>query len=103
MIQYTTPTDELIVKGADLTGCEVWVSYQQGRRELDIEATDVSYDGHDTTITVELTQQQTASFKQGAVEIQVNWISPQDKRNATTIAKQEVLGNLLERVEHYGD
>lgn len=31
MIRYTTPTHEHKVKGIDLSGCDVWVSYQQGQ------------------------------------------------------------------------
>lgn len=103
MIQYTTPTDVCVVHGIDLTGCDVWVSYQQRKAELDVKASSVTYDGEDSTVSVELTQEQTAKFKAGTVEMQVNWVTPQGKRDATTKKSQEVLVNLLERVVEYGD
>lgn len=103
MIQYTTPTDELTVKGVDLTGYEVWASYRQRSRRLDVQATDVTYDGEDTTILIPLTQEQTGAFSCGKVSIQVNWLTPEGKRDATTIKTVEVGANLLDRVMEYGD
>lgn len=102
MIRYTTPTDELIVKGVDLTGCEVWASYRQRSKKLDVKADSVTYDGTDTTILVPLTQEQTGAFCCGQVAIQVNWLTPEGARDATTIKSVEVGGNLLDRVMEYG-
>jgi len=103
MIRYTTPTDELVVKGVDLTGYEVWASYRQRSKKLDVNAVDVSFDGTDTTILVPLTQEQTGTFYAGQVSIQVNWLTPEGKRDATTIKTVEVGANLLDRVMEYGN
>lgn len=102
MIQYTTPTNRHIIKGIDLTGCDVWVSYEQGKNELDIKATNVSFDGEDTTVAVKFTQEQAASFKVGAVKYQVNWVYPDGTRDATDQKVTEVVPNLLNRVVEYG-
>lgn len=102
MIQFTTPTDVYKVKGVDLSNCKVWVSYQQGTRELDVEADTVSYDGSDTTVSVSLTQRQTAKFRAGRkVKVQVNWVYIDGKRDATVQAEVDVIGNLLERELSY--
>lgn len=103
MIQYTTPTDELVVKGVDLTGYEVWASYRQRSRRLDVQAQSVTYDGEDTTIAIPLTQEQTGAFASGKVAVQVNWLTPEGARDATTIKEISVGSNLLDRVMEYGD
>lgn len=96
MIRYTTPTHEHRVKGIDLTGCDVWVSYEQGFAQVDARGA-VEYDGSDSTVTVALTQRQTARFKEGKVLVQINWVYPNGKRDATEKKVMRVLGNLLER------
>lgn len=103
MIQYTTPTNKHVVKGIDLTGCDVWVSYEQGKRELDMKAADVAFDGEDTTITVRFTQGQTASFKVGEAKVQVNWVYPDGTRDATGQKSVRIEPNLLNREVEYGD
>ncbi len=103
MIQWTTPTNKHILKGIDLTGCDVWVSYEQGKVELDIKATDVTFDGTDTTLTVRFTQEQTASFKVGNVKFQVNWVYPDGTRDATNQKVTQIEPNLLNKVVEYGD
>lgn len=103
MIQYTTPTNRHIVKGIDLTGCDVWVSYEQGKRELDIKAADVTFDGEDTIVTVKFTQEQTSAFKVGDVKFQVNWVYPDGTRDATSQKTTKMEPNLLNKVVEYGD
>ena len=107
MFQYTTPTDVLFLRGINLEGFDVWVSYQQKKRELDVKvpAASVTYDSETdtTTVTAKLTQEQTGLFGVGTVEVQVNWIGPDDSRDATFIGEEEVFKNLLEKVVRYGD
>ena len=103
VIQYTTPIERAVVEGVDLTGCDVWLSFQQGRRELDVKASSVTYDGEDTTVEVPLTQLQTAGFKAGTVQMQCNWVTPEGSRDATVLAEVEWGLNLLERVVEYGE
>lgn len=101
MRRYTTPTIELTVRGADLTGCDCWVSIAQGKAKLEIQATP-TLDGEDTTLTVQLTQEQTGMLSRGDARVQVNWIDQSGNRNATTIRTVEVDGNLMERVIEHG-
>lgn len=103
MIQYTTPTDELKVKGVDLTGYEVWASYRQRSHKLDVQAQSVTYDGTDTTVLIPLTQEQTGAFCAGQVAIQVNWLTSEGQRDATAIKTVSVGANLLDRVMEYGN
>lgn len=102
MRRYTTPTLELVVRGADLTSFDVWASITQGPLRIDATDLDVTCDGTDTTILVPLTQEQTGSLRKGSARVQVNWIDEQGHRDATTIREVDVAGNLLERVIAYG-
>lgn len=101
MIQWTTPTHTHTVKGIDLTGYDVYVSYKQGRREIDVKADEVAFDGNDTTITVSLTQPQTGQFREGSVSVQVNWVTADQKRDAVKVKSVEVDENLMAREVSY--
>ena len=103
-IRYTTPTLTLIVRGVDLSGADaVVVSLRQRMRgrtnahEVDVDAT-ATYDGTDSTLTVTLTQEQTAGFvADQPVSVQVNW-TEDDTRMATTIALVPWGAHLLDEV-----
>ena len=103
MIRFTTPTHVHKVKGIDLTGCDVYVSYEQGLTSVDIKAQDLSYDGEDTTVTVPLTQLQTSKFRVGKVTVQINWVHSDGKRNAVGTKEMEISRNLMQKVVKYGD
>ena len=97
-IRFTTPTEHLVIRGIDLSQCHVMVSMSQGTRQLDLVANDVTYDGSDTHIYLTLSQAQSATFFKGEVRAQVNWISPDGKRDATLEAVIPWHGNLLDKV-----
>lgn len=101
MRRYTTPTLKLIVEGVDITETHVFITMAQQRQSLTLDAQDMAYDGSDTTITVDFTQEQLADFSEGRAQIQVNWVDTNNKRNATSAASVTILGNLLERVVEY--
>ena len=104
IIQWTNPDVECVIGGVDLTGCRVWVSLQQGRsREFDVEDVDVSYDGERTTAVAHLTQAQTGTLKTGTVQVQVNWMTPEGRRDATYVKEEQVYVNLLEREVSYDE
>jgi hypothetical protein len=104
IIQWTNPDVECVVHGVDLTGCKVWVSLQQGKtREIDVDDVDVSYADDATTAIAHLTQSQTGTLKTGSVKVQVNWITPEGKRDATYVKEEEVYVNLLEREVSYDE
>lgn len=101
MIQWTTPTHIHTVRGVDLSGYDVYVSYKQGRSELNVPAVSLAYDGSDTSITVELTQRQTGMFKAGTVKVQINWVTPDGKRDAVKLKSVEVDENLMTKEVRY--
>lgn len=101
MIQWTTPTHVHTVRGVDLSAYDVYVTYKQGRSELTIPAQSVTHDGTDTTVTVQLTQRQTGSFKAGTVKVQINWVTPDGNRDAVLVKSVEVDENLMAKEVGY--
>lgn len=100
MISYTTPTYAHTVKGIDLTECQVYVTYKQGIAEVSLQG-DTELVGEDTVVTVSLTQEQTAKFRAGELQVQINWVYPNGKRNATVKRSMQVDGNLMCREVGY--
>lgn len=102
MRRWTTPTHTIRVKGIDLTGADVWVTYVQGATALEVRNPSMTSDGEDTALTVELTQEQTAGFSPSTpVEVQVNWVTRDGKRDATAIKAIGVERNLMNREQGY--
>lgn len=101
MIRFTTPTHTHRIKNVDLSGCDVWVTYQQCSYQLDLKGT-VETDGNDTLVTVNFTQEQTASFCEGRVTVQINWVYPDGARDATRQKQMAVGSNLMAREVGYG-
>lgn len=98
MIPYTTPTIELTVRGVDLTAVDTYVSIEQGDTQLTITDADVSYENGATVISVTLTQAQTAAFKRGSCDVQVNWVDGGGKRYATLVQSINIGAQLLTEV-----
>lgn len=100
MRRYTTPTIELIIGGADLTGCDVLLTLRQGGKRLTVrvdESDDWTVGDGSASGSVTLTQEQTASFDEGEdVEVQANVIDPNGNRFATEIVRCRFGRNLLE-------
>lgn len=106
MINYTTPTLHLTIENIDLTGQEIYVTLEQGKKEITKSGEDltVTLDGEDTKIEFTLSQEESASFAYSrSAQIQVNWINQNGARGATNIAQIAVLRNLLDEVIEYGD
>lgn len=106
MIRYTTPTITLTVEGVDLTSADVYVSMEQGSLKFvkSGDAITKTYNDPDTTITVTLTQEESAKFvEKQAVSVQINWIEADGKRSATQVKGISVARNLLDEVLTYGD
>lgn len=99
MIRYTTPTKTIRVKGLDITGYDVVVSFRQAigmsenAHRVDVIGPETSFDGTDTLVTVTLTQAQTGGFASGAVSYQVNY-GLGTSRNATTVGQFHMARNL---------
>lgn len=110
MINYTTPTIHLTVDEVDLSGMDVYVSLEQGAKELTKTGDDliiepiIGEETTDTSIVFTLTQEESASFDFGkSVSVQVNYINASDVRDATDVKTIPVMRNLLDKVIHYGD
>lgn len=105
MRRFTTPTVRLTIGGADLTGCDVLLTFRQGGDRITIradESDDWTVSEDSATGTVTLTQKQTAVFDEGKdVEVQANVVDPNGNRFATGIAHVRFERNVLEVVvEH---
>lgn len=101
MRRYTTPTLPLTVRGANLSGCDVWVTIIQDRYKLERKTT-CTFDGTDSHIELTLSQAETGAFKRGKSRVQVNWIDSYGRRDATRIREIDVVDNLQDRVVNYG-
>ena len=96
--QYTTPTIQLRIDGHDLTGADVYVTFQSKGQVVTVEDADITACSHGTVIDVKLTQEQTAAFFPGeVVKVQVNWMDG-DERYATDVATILWKENLLKEV-----
>ena len=103
--RFTTPPISLLVKGADITSADVYVTIKQNNTEINLTDTrlTMSYANSDTTITFALTQTESGKLNLLACdvnaycEIQVNWIAS-GVRYATEIAKVKIYDNLYDEV-----
>ena len=105
--RYTTPSyDVQVTSDADLTGCDAYVTFRQGRRTVTVKLSELdgyAVDGTTASATVTLTQEQTSAFKEGEdVEVQVNVIDQSGHRTASEIATTTFGRQLLETVRAYG-
>jgi len=73
MYRYTTPTLPITIADLDFNDVDLFrIAIEQGQIEMlkVVEADDPSIDAQHKTIYVPLTQEETASFKDGMVQIQ---------------------------------
>lgn len=96
MIRYTTPTYELTIEGVDLTGMQVFVTFSQHGDVVTVENPTMAVDQGDTTITCTMTQAETAKFRTGEMDVQVNWVDASHNRCATLVKRVPVDVQLLQ-------
>ena len=105
MRRFTTPTITLEV-GADLTGCDAYLTLRQGFETLTIRLDtldDWTVTSEGATASVTLTQRQSARFGEGKpVEVQANVIDQNGYRAATDIVMAVFDRQLLEVTKSYG-
>ena len=73
MYRYTTPTLPITIDGLDFDDVSLFrIAIEQGNTEIlkVVNADDPSVDAQHKTIYIPLTQEETASFKDGMVQIQ---------------------------------
>ena len=105
MIQWTTPTLRLTVRGADLTGTDVHATIKQsGRDPIEGEVTSVTYDVDEgaTVVLADFTQLQTGSVRRGEATVQLNFVTVDGRRLATAEKRIEVGNNHIKEVLAYG-
>ena len=105
MRRYTTPTLTVQIQGADLTGCDIWLTFRQGRNEISVKEFESVEIGEDaTTLTLSLSQIQTAQFETNShVYVQANVVDPNGYRAATDIGEVAFGRQLLEVVKTHGE
>lgn len=97
IIQYTDPTQQIRIKGLDLTAADrVFVTYECGDMAQTFESVTLALDRGDTIITVDLTQEFTAQLTADYF-MQINWIQS-GKRLATKQKRCSADSNLLREV-----
>lgn len=95
---YTTPTFTLTFteKDLDLTQAQnVYVTFRSGAVFMTKTGEDLTVG--EKTISVDLTQEETARFVMGSVEIQANWTQG-NKRIASEVATYDMTKQLLTAV-----
>lgn len=105
MIQWTTPTLRLTVRGADLSGTEAHVTIRQGIRDpIEGEVTSVEYDAEEeaTVVLADFTQAQTGKVRKGEATVQVNFVTADGRRLATAEKRIEVGDNHIKEVLGHG-
>lgn len=94
--QYTTPTFVLTFseQDLDLTQAQnVYVTFKTSSSTLTKTGTDLEVT--DKTISIFLTQQETARFTPGNIEIQANWTTDNGERFASNVVKYMIDKQLL--------
>lgn len=106
MRRGTTPEYELIVSGFDLTGQTLYVTLSQYAKKVTLsgDRLNVTYEPvtNTTSVIFSLTQQETLTFKNGDVEVQIRFIDADGMAQATDIKLLPVLPILFEEVIAYG-
>lgn len=104
MYGYTTPTVVLEVAGADLTGMEVFVTFERhGRVAATVRDPQVAYDAETgaSTLVVGLGQA-TSGALTGRVLVQVNAVDERGYRFCTDTAALEIGRNMMREVVEHG-
>ena len=100
MVQGTTPTYQLCVKGYDLTDKTVYVTVSSGRTLVTKTNPDihVEYNGENSIISFMLTQEETLGFEVGNAKVQVRFIDSSGHALATNEGQVKVRNVLLKKV-----
>lgn len=102
--RYTTATFDVTIEGADLTGCDMVLTFRQGRRTLNLRFSRdgglaVDPEAGTATASVSLSQLRTARFEADRpIEVQANFMDASGFRGDTEIETMTIGRNLYERV-----
>lgn len=103
MIQYTTPTIPIRVRGGNILASNVRVTFTfaQNRRRVDVAPDSMEATEDGVLCEVSLTQLQTGGFHAGRVDVQVNAVDSNDFRAASPFKSVYIGSNLLPKVVNY--
>ena len=85
MKRGSTPTNTFEVD-IDLTGATVFISYRQ-KKQIVFEKSGADVEIEPTKLTVQLTQEETLAFEPGDVEMQIRYVFPNGKADASDFMK----------------
>ena len=98
MITWTTPTLMITLKGVRIENASYVVTVTQSGTSYTFDTPEVETVGCNTVLSVDMTQEQTASLTPGMVKVQVNWTDGFGHRGATKIKSVSFGDNLLKEV-----
>lgn len=98
MRRGTTPTIYCYVKGADLSGKNVYATIKQGGTEITIIDPQCTSTDTGCTLVFTLSQEQTLKLKKSKANIQLRWINPDGIAAATPI-KDLIIDQILKEGE----
>ena len=101
MIAWTTPTQQILIRGADLTACRVTVDIEQDCTRVSVLDPPMTYTEAGTLMEVTLTQEQAGALHMGTAKLQVNAIDRSGYRAATRKATISIGSNIRTEVMAY--
>lgn len=109
MYQGTTPTMQFVIPGKNLTDKRVYFTLEDKSRQKIVtwksgdEGFIVEYNSPNTTLLLQLTQEQTFDLPLGTIYAQARWIGADGQAWATEQCSFTVKSVLLNEVISYGD
>lgn len=101
MIAWTTPTQQILIRGADLTACRVTVDIEQDCTRVSVVDPPMTHTEAGTLMEVTLTQEQAGALHMGTAKLQVNAIDRSGYRAATRKATISIGSNIRTEVMAY--
>lgn len=101
MIAWTTPTQQILIRGADLTACRVTVDIEQDCTRVSVVDPPMTHTEAGTLMEVTLTQEQAGALHMGTAKLQVNAIDRSGYRAATRKATISIGSNIRGEVMTY--
>lgn len=88
----TTQEVTITIKGWDLTGCDIYVTFKQDAKSVTKKTLDsVTYANRETKIVLTLSQEETMSFDENRKgRVQVRWIDASGDAHKTQTAQFDV-------------
>lgn len=101
IIAWTTPTQQILIRGADLTACRVTVDIEQDCTHVSVVDPPMTYTEAGTLMEATLTQEQSGALHAGSAKLQVNAIDRSGYRPATRKATIPIGSNIRGEVMTY--